>query len=136
MKNFKLKALALFLIVFAGANTVSAQAKQEIAGSKIVFDDLTYDFGTVTVGDKGEFEMNFKNGGSEPLILKNVQGCCGASILSYTSDPILPQKSGTIKVKIYTGGAGAVGKTITIHSNDPNNPTLQVRFKGSIKAAE
>lgn len=139
MRTFSLKTLSL-LLVFAlsfGLSKSVAQINQEkVVGAKIAFADLTYDFGTVNVGDKGEFEVSFKNEGTEPLILQNVQGCCGAKIVDYTKDPILPQKSGAIKIQIYTGGAGAVSKTITIVSNDPNNSTVRVSFRGTIKAVE
>ncbi len=139
MKTFGVKTLFLAFAVLTGLSVATAQTNQEVtAGPKIVFDDLTYNFGTVNVGDKGEFEVSFKNEGTEPLIIKSVQGCCGAKILDFTKDPILPQKSGSLKLQIYTGGAGTVSKTITIISNDPKSPTLQVRFTGTIaiKAAE
>ena len=135
MKTFSMKALFLAFAVLVGVNIAAAQ-ESATAGSKIVFDDLTYNFGTVNVGDKGEFEVGFKNEGTEPLLVKNVQGCCGASILDFTKDPILPGKSGSLKLKIYTGGAGTVSKTITVLSNDAANPTVRVRFTGTIKAAE
>ena len=137
MKTFiSAKVLFLAITMFAGLSIATAQISQETAGPKIEFDDLTYNFGTINVGDKGEFEVNFKNEGTEPLIVKNVQGCCGAKILDFTKDPILPGKSGSLKLQIYTGGAGTVSKTITVISNDPNNSTIRVRFTGSIKAAE
>lgn len=137
MKTFSIKALFLILVMSAGLNMATAQANQEtVPGPKIVFDDLTYNFGTITVGDKGEFEVSFKNEGTEPLIVKSVQGCCGAKILEFTKDPVLPEKSGSLKLQIYTGGAGTVSKTITVVSNDPKDATVRVRFTGSIKAAE
>lgn len=136
MKTFNLKGLALILAVLAGLNVVTAQTSQEVTSPKIVFDDLTYSFGTINVGDKGEFEVSFKNEGAEPLIVKGVQGCCGAKVLEYTKDPILSGKSGSLKLQIYTGGVGAVSKTITVTSNDPQNPVVRVRFTGNIKAAE
>lgn len=137
MKTYFFKTLILILAVSAGLNVATAQTNQDVTtGPKIVFDDLTYNFGTINVGDKGEFEVNFKNEGTEPLIVKNVQGCCGARILDFTKDPVLPGKSGTFKVQIYTGGAGNVGKTITIMSNDTKSPMVQVRFTGLIKQVE
>ena len=137
MKTFiSTKVLFLTVAMFAGLSIATAQISQAVAGPKIEFDDLTYSFGTINVGDKGEFELNFKNEGTEPLIVKNVQGCCGAKILDFTKDPIMPGKSGSLKLQIYTGGAGTVSKTITVISNDPNNSTIRVRFTGSIKAVE
>lgn len=136
MKTFKLKISILIFAVLAGVGMATAQTNEKADGPKIVFDELTYDFGTINVGDKGEFEIKFTNGGIAPLIVKSVQGCCGASITDYTKDPVLPQKSGSVKVKIYTGSAGAVGKTITITSNDAENPAVRVQLKGTIKSIE
>ena len=133
MKTLSFKVLFLVLAMVAGLNMATAQTA---AGSKIVFNDLTHSFGTIAVGDKGEFAVEFKNEGSEPLVVKNVQGCCGAKILDFTKTPILPGKSGSLTLQIYTGSAGMVSKTITVVSNDPNNAAVQVRFTGSIKAAE
>ncbi|MDR0661555.1 MAG: DUF1573 domain-containing protein [Prevotellaceae bacterium] len=137
MKTFYLRTLALLFALSVGANAVNAQENEkQTVGPEIIFDSSTYDFGTITVGDAGEFEITFKNGGTEPLLLQNVHGCCGAKIVSYTKDPVLPEKSGAIKVKIHTGGAGTVSKTITVVSNDSKSSTTRVQFKGTIKALE
>lgn len=132
-----MKTLFLAFAILAGLSVATAQTNGEVTtGAKIVFDDLTYNFGTISVGDKGEFELGFKNEGTEPLVIKNVQGCCGAKILDFTKDPIMPQQSGSLRLQIYTGGAGMVSKTITVISNDPKNATVRVRFTGEIKKAE
>lgn len=135
MKTLK-TALLVLAFTLVGFGAMTAQ-NNKVKGPKIEFNDLIYDFGTITVGDKGEFEIGFKNGGTEPLLLQNVQGCCGTSVLDYTKEPVMPKKSGFIRVKIYTGGVAAViSKVITINSNDPADPTVRLTLKGAIKAKE
>ena len=44
------------------------------------FDELEYDYGTVTAGEKVQYAYKFKNTGSEPLIISNAKGSCGCTV--------------------------------------------------------
>jgi hypothetical protein len=96
--------------------------------TKISFGESTYDFGTVSEGDKVEHTYKFKNTGNEPLIISNAQGSCGCTVPQWPKEPIAPGKSGEIKVAFDSKGkAGKQSKTVTITANtDPATTTINI----------
>ena len=116
-----------------------AKALQDAKKGKspeITFDYLEFDYGTIYEGDPGECEFTFKNTGKEPLVLSNVTASCGCTIPDWPKDPIMPGKSSAIKVKYRTSNIGGINKTITVISNAGENPSVQLRIKGTVKKKE
>lgn len=117
-----MKRLFLVLALLVGFFTVNAQetatAKADTTSkAKIVFEELTHNYGTIGRGADGNCVFKFKNEGTAPLVLSNVQTSCGCTTPAYTKDPVLPGKSGEIKVHYDTNRVGAFSKTITVMSN-------------------
>lgn len=82
--------------------------------------------GTVTT------EFKFKNTGKAPLIIQRVQASCGCTTPEYTNEPILPGKTGTIKVTYSTvGRPGVFNKDVTIFTNVPD-AIYKVHIKGEV----
>ncbi len=99
----------------------------------ISFESLVYDYGTLQQGGNGECEFKFKNTGKEPLIITNCQGSCGCTVPQCPKDPILPGKSGVIKVKYDSNRVGPISKSVSVQSNAKSGvQTLQI--KGNIEA--
>ena len=98
----------------------------------IVFDTLVYDFGQIVKGANAECVFLFHNKGSAPLILTNVKASCGCTVPTWTKEPVLPNNSGTVKVKYNTNAVGAFHKTITVYTND-NNSSVTLTIKGEVK---
>ena len=98
----------------------------------ITFDNLVHDYGTVQKGADGSCEFKFKNTGKEPLILADVKTSCGCTIPSWSKEPILPGKTGIIKVN-YTkmGNPGTISRQITVTSNAKNS-TVVLSIKGTV----
>ena len=105
-------------------------------GPKIVFKDKdnTLDYGTVTKEtDNGERIFEFTNTGDQPLIIKNVQSTCGCTVPSKPEQPIMPGKTGEIKVK-YNMNPGPIRKTITVETNAVNveGGMVALKIKGEV----
>lgn len=83
----------------------------------IKMDKTTHDYGTIKQGDNGECTFKFTNNGKEPLVITNCVGSCGCTVPQCPKDPILPGKSGEIKVKYDTQRVGGIYKTVTVNSN-------------------
>lgn len=84
----------------------------------IVFTEMIHDFGSVAEGPDATYEFAFTNNGKEPLIIQKAQPSCGCTVPQFSSDPVLPGKSGTINVAYHTKGRpNAFTKTITVTSN-------------------
>lgn len=96
-------------------------------------DKLTHDYGNIKQGDNGECEFKFTNAGKEPLVITNCQGSCGCTVPQCPKDPILPGKSGVIKVKYDTNRVGGIFKTVTVNSNSKSGNVV-LTIKGTVEA--
>jgi hypothetical protein len=84
----------------------------------IAFTDMTHDFGSIPEGPDATCEFAFKNNGKEPLVIQKAQPSCGCTVPSFSSEPVLPGKTGTISVAYHTKGKPSTfSKTITVTSN-------------------
>ena len=99
----------------------------------IKLDKLVHDYGNITQGDNGECTFKFKNTGKEPLIITMCQGSCGCTVPQCPKDPILPGKSGEIKVKYDSNRVGPISKSVTIQSNAKSG-VQTIQIKGNIAA--
>lgn len=99
----------------------------------IKFDKTEHDYGNIKQGDNGECVFKFKNTGKEPLIITNCQGSCGCTVPQCPKDPILPGKTGEIKVKYDTQRVGPINKTVSVASNAKSGVQM-ISIKGNIAA--
>lgn len=107
-------------------------AQNEVKKDPIVFDSLTYDYGTIAKGSPGECTFNFKNVTKQPIILTNVKASCGCTTPSYTKEEIKPKKKGQIQVKYNTNNIGYFTKTISVYTNqNPDSPII-LTIKGQV----
>lgn len=93
----------------------------------------TFDFGTVKQGGKVSHDFTFKNTGTQPLIISDVQASCGCTTPDYTKTPVNPGEEGVIKVVYDTSGQGegAKHKSVTVTSNAAE-PLLTLHIKGTV----
>ncbi len=97
------------------------------------FETETYDFGRIPKGIPVTHDFTFTNVGKEPIIISNVQSSCGCTTPNWPREPILPGKTGTIKVQYNAASPGAFNKSITIISN-AKTPTKVLYVKGIVEA--
>lgn len=137
-----MKRITLSLgILFMAATAAFAQDKKEQAqvapaapadAAAMKFTSETHDFGTVPQNIPAEYTFEFKNTGKEPVIIQRAQPSCGCTTPSWTKDPVLPGKTGTIKASYNAATAGAFTKTITVFSNIGNKV---LTIKGTVEKA-
>lgn len=94
-------------------------------------EDLTFDYGTIQQNGDGVHEFEFKNTGSDPLIITNVKSSCGCTVPSYPKGPIKKGDKEKIHVKYNTKHLGTFRKTITVYSNAKNSPII-LHIKGEV----
>lgn len=100
----------------------------------ITFEKTTIDYGTVKANSDGNKVFTFTNTGDKPLIVSNVVPGCGCTASDWTKEPILPGKSGQIKVHYNTGIVAAFKKNIEVFSNDPKNGRIILNIQGTVVA--
>ena len=84
----------------------------------MTFDNLEYDYGTVTAGEKVQYAYKFKNTGSEPLIISNAKGSCGCTVPEWPKEPIAPGETSEILVQFDSSNkSGNQSKRVTITAN-------------------
>ena len=83
----------------------------------ITFDQTTLDYGTVKPGADGHRVFTIKNTGDKPLIISNVQPSCGCTTPEWSKEPIMPGKTGAIKVHYDTNRQGNFLKIIEVFSH-------------------
>lgn len=101
---------------------------------KIVFEEKTFNFGTMKQNSKVEHRFTFSNQGKRALIIRKVKASCGCTAVSPNKKTIQPGETSSIKT-IFSSGRrkGRQQKTITVISNDPDNPSVVLRISGNVE---
>lgn len=108
---------------------------------EIKFETEVIDYGVIPYDSDGVREFKFKNVGKSPLNITNVQGECGCTATTidgkpgWPQEPILPGKTGSIKIKYDTKRVGRFEKNITVTSNS-KYPVMKLKIKGEVKPKE
>jgi len=85
-----------------------------------------------TMDDEVKLEIEFKNTGSAPLIVRKVDGCCGTRITEWTQRPLKPGEKGTIKVQFRVEPRPhKINLTVKAHTNDPDG-VKKLKIKGLV----
>ncbi|MDR0941834.1 MAG: DUF1573 domain-containing protein [Bacteroidales bacterium] len=139
MKKLFLVLVALSLAMFVAAQSNKTEKQKEDKTSEyrkgtssFAFDSLVIDYGVIQKGSSGETVFRFKNVGKEPIILTDVSAACGCTTPDWTKDPILPKKTGEIRVKYDTNRMGYFNKTISIKSNKNPDTPIVLTIKGEV----
>jgi hypothetical protein len=94
----------------------------------------TFDFGNLSDQKNAEHIFVFKNVGKTPLIISNASASCGCTVPEFPKEPIMPGKTGQIKVTFNTAGkSGPFQKTVYIMSNaSADKERFEIYIKGSV----
>ena len=116
-------------------NTIStastATTSTTLTVQNVVFNEEVHDFGTIPEGPNAEVEFTFKNTGKEPVIIQQVRPSCGCTTPTWSKEPVLPGKTGTIKASYATQGRpNGFTKGITVVSNAG---TQVLTIKGNVE---
>ncbi len=124
----------MMIVAFAGFSAaMNAQDAPATApdpnAADIKWESTAIDYGNVKKGDESSANREFKftNIGKSPLILSSCRGSCGCTVPTCPTEPILPGKSGTIKVHYDINRVGPFTKTVSVSSNAKQaNETLKI----------
>jgi hypothetical protein len=120
---------AIFMISFLGL----AVFADEMQKPKAVFLSKSHNFGPITEGKKVSTVFYFKNTGTADLLVKKIRTSCGCTAVLLSSDTIKPGDTGELKVSFDSSGfKGKIEKSIYFHSNDPDNPVVQLIIKSVV----
>ena len=115
------------------AATIPAKADEKVGTPKISVDPMMKDAGTVAKGDRVEAVFNVKNSGTQDLIISDARPSCGCTVASFDRT-IKPGQTGKITAAVDTKNfSGPITKTVSVVSNDPENPQLALTIKAIVK---
>jgi uncharacterized cupredoxin-like copper-binding protein len=101
---------------------------------RLKFEKNQFDFGKVKDGDLLQHTFNYKNTGKSELIIKDVRSSCGCTVPFVSKKNLKPGEEANLKVEFDTSGrSGRNSKSITIFSNDPDNPVFVLTIYADIE---
>jgi hypothetical protein len=111
------------------AGTTPVPAVVSASAPKIVCAHPNYDFHNVDEGGDIVHLFHITNKGKTTLKISNVSTSCGCTAAVEDKKEIPPGGSGVIKATYHTKGRpGHATKIITVTSNDPVNPSFQMKL--------
>ncbi|MDD4777799.1 MAG: DUF1573 domain-containing protein [Fermentimonas sp.] len=122
----KIGFILLFSLLMTGITFAQKQPAMDFEKTEHNFGTIKEEIGAVTT------RFEFKNTGDTPLIIQRVASSCGCTTPSYTREPILPGKEGTISAQYSTvRRPGTFNKTIRVYTNVPDTVYV-LTIKGNV----
>lgn len=101
------------------------------AAPQLVAPNPVYDFGELPNTRKVEHQFIVQNNGTEPLEVKKIRSTCGCTVARAPDEVILPGEEGYVTATFnLVGREGPQEKKVTIYSNDPESPKVDLIFRG------
>jgi len=113
----------------------SAASDSQPAGEGVPGLELSareFDFGEVWQGAPAKKEFTVRNVGTAPLTL-SLTTSCGCTAASRPKSPLEPNETTTFSLSYATTHPGAASKTATLTTNDPNQPSVVIPVRGTVK---
>ncbi len=120
-------AISLCFVLFMASN-VCAQI--------ISVEPMTIRFGEMNQRETQVKTITITNNGAGRLVLGEVEADCGCTVPSLEKNSLSPGESTTLEVQFNSKNFnGNVVKMITVHSNDPSTPKVEVMISATIMAS-
>ncbi|MBU1053434.1 MAG: DUF1573 domain-containing protein [Proteobacteria bacterium] len=135
MKSFRLFLLLVCCVtLFTSCASLEKVTLEKAPEPKIVFEELEYDFGIAGPEESISHSFIFTNEGILPLTINKVSTDCGCTA-AVVSEKVIPSDGiGEIRAVFETRRyEGEQEKHITVYSNDPEAPEIELIIKGVIK---
>ncbi len=117
-------------ILFIFLAVVSIGAKAQV--QNIAFNKEMHDFGKLKQNVPATYTFTFTNKEKKPVLVTVATASCGCTTPVWTTTPVKPGKTGTIKVGYDAKNAGPFEKTITVTFQ--GNFVKEIKIKGNVAA--
>ena len=123
-----LKAPALFVaLVLAACATANAQ---------LVFEKTQIDLHPKAGDQEAVANFKYENKGKTVVNIKNVRSSCGCTVATLKKNDVEPGEKGEVTATFKIGGrTGVQSKTVTVETDDPNNPVVNLVLQATIAQA-
>jgi hypothetical protein len=114
---------------FAAAPAPAAATAPAATPAKAVVVEPIKDAGSVAKGEKLNQDFEIRNDGNAPLEITEVKPACGCTVASFDKS-VAPGKTGKVHVVVDTVTfTGPIAKGVTVFTNDPANPKLELTVR-------
>lgn len=100
---------------------------------QITFTSTVVSKDTIPFGGNGTFVFTFKNTGKSPLLISHCSATCSCLVPTYPREEIPRGATGTVWIRYDSRRVGPIHKSVTVFSNDPDNPEVLLYIKGYVK---
>ncbi|HKZ37206.1 MAG TPA: DUF1573 domain-containing protein [Chryseolinea sp.] len=109
-------------------------AEELAKAPKLRVQSTSLDFGRIRPNAASVREILFYNTGKKELDIKSLQGNCTCITASAANTSIKPGEGSSLKISLNPQDRkGALQKSITIYSNDPQNPVQRLTFSAYVE---
>ena len=123
-----LTAKAILGAVFLSALS-SAQAQ-------LSFEKMEMEFHPKATDAEVIANFKYENKGKKPIKITSVKSSCGCTVASSKQDEVKPGEKGEVTANFKIGGrTGLQQKAITVTTDDPDQPTINLMLKADIPVA-
>lgn len=107
-------------------------SQKPLSRADILFREKQFDFADILQGEKVSKKFSFKNAGTEPLMILNVQTTCGCTATDWPKQPIPPGDSSSIMVTFNSAKkVGRINKIVTVYTNGMR-PEEKLKISGNV----
>ena len=93
-----------------------------------------HDFGSLKQGESVSTTFVISNVGKEALLIRDTRATCGCAVSKPEKSALKPGESSTIDVRFNSAGkSGDQNQVVFVYSNDPSNPTQEIRIKAKVE---
>lgn len=133
MKTEKIfTAIAALLLLSRMVCAQQDGSKKPLSKAEIQFTEKQFDFGDLQQGEKVTRRFAFRNAGTEPLMVLNVQTTCGCTASNFPKQPIAPGDSSSLTVTFNSAGkVGRMNKIVTVYTNG-QRPEEKLKISGNV----
>ncbi|MBN2132495.1 MAG: DUF1573 domain-containing protein [Sedimentisphaerales bacterium] len=105
-------------------------------GPRIVFEEAVHDFGNVDLRSRNACEFQFRNAGTEMLVLERViDSTCGCTATKLAKTEYAPGEEGAIEVTYVASSVPMTAhKMLTVHTNDEAHREIRLTLKARVVA--
>jgi len=120
------------LLTFLLLGLVPCLCFAQLGPPKITCSQPTFDWGTEDNANQVKHTFVVKNEGASTLTIDRVKPACGCTVANISSKTLEPGQTSEIAADLsLKGRTGLQSKTMTVYSNDPQQPTLILTLKGN-----
>lgn len=129
INNPKIKELYLSIVQ---GKEIQRNNENSIFQTKVSVDKVSISLGNFDWRIEQKSNFIIKNRGNNPLVIEDVNSSCGCTSVTYSKEPIQPNKELILAVTYKAEQLEHFNKTITVYCNVENSPII-LRISGNAK---